>query len=103
MNRIYVLLAALAMIGTITGAAYLKGRADGKAVERAAQLEVIQELNDALEQKESELAALEAQRLEEMQALEEEVDELRRLGYEDPNATRPAVGLDSVRRLNSIN
>lgn len=102
MNRIYILLAALAVIGTITGSAYLKGRADGRAVEVAAQQEATDELNEELREVQAELAALEAQRLEEMEALNAEVDELRRLANEDPDADRPAIGTGSVQRLNSF-
>jgi uncharacterized coiled-coil protein SlyX len=102
MNRIYILLAALAVIGTITGAAYLKGRADGRAVELAERQEAIDELNRELREKQTELDELEQQRLAEMEALNEEVDELRRLANEDPDADRPAIGTGSVQRLNSI-
>ena len=102
MNRIYVLLAALAIIGTITGSAYLKGRADGKSVARAAQQEAIDELNADLREAQAELAALEAQRLAEMEQLNLEVDELRRLANEDPDADRPALGAGSVQRLNTL-
>lgn len=102
MNRIYVLLAALAVIGTITGGAYLKGRADGRSVERAAQQEATDELNEELREVQQELAALEAQRLQEMEALTAEVEELRRMANEDPDADRPAIGTGSVQRLNSL-
>lgn len=102
MSRAYAYIAVLAIVGSALGAAYLKGRSDGRSVERAIQLERITELNDALDAKEEELAALEAERLEEMRALEEEVEELRRLANEDPDASRPAIGTDSVRRLNSV-
>jgi len=102
MNRIYILLAALAIIGTITGGAYLKGRADGKSVERAAQQEAIDDLNADLREAQAELATLETQRLAEMEELNLEVDELRRLANEDPDADRPALGVGSVQRLNSL-
>ncbi len=102
MNRIYVLLAALAVIGTITGSAYLKGRADGKSVERAAQQEATDELNRELREVQEELAALEAQRLAEVEELNQEVDELRRQAHEDPDADRPAIGTGSVQRLNAL-
>ena len=102
MNRIYILLAALAIIGTITGGAYLKGRADGKSVERAAQQEAIDDLNADLQEAQAELATLETQRLAEMEELNLEVDELRRLANEDPDADRPALGTGSVQRLDSL-
>jgi len=102
MNRIYVLLAALAVIGTLTGGAYLKGRADGKSVERAAQQEAIDKLNAELRRRQAELDKLESQRLAEMEALNEEVEELRRQAHEDPDADRPALGTGSVQRLNSV-
>ncbi|QDP53527.1 MAG: hypothetical protein GOVbin4933_73 [Prokaryotic dsDNA virus sp.] len=102
MNRIYILLAALAVIGTLIGSAYLKGRADGRSVEAAAQQEATDELNQELREVQEELATLEATRLEEMEALNAEVDELRRLANEDPDADRPAIGTGSVRRLNSL-
>lgn len=102
MNRIYVLLAALAVIGTITGSAYLKGRADGRSAEVAAQQEAIDALNEELRAKQEELVALEAQRLEEMEALNGQVEELRRQADEDPDADRPAIGTGSVQRLNAL-
>lgn len=102
MNRIYTLLGALAVIGFLLGAAYYKGTVDGSVSERVAQREAIDELNEALREKQAELDALEAQRLAEMEALNEEVDELRRLANEDPDANRPAIGAGSVQRLNTI-
>lgn len=102
MTKVYLFLAALAIIGTLLGGAYLKGRADGRAVEKAIQIEEIEKLNDALDKKQAELAALEAARLEQMRELEDRVEELRSQANEDPDADRPAIGVDSVRRLNSI-
>ena len=102
MAKIYVLLGALAVIGTLIGAAYLKGRADGRWAERVVQLEAIEELNQQLDAKDAELAALEAARLEQMRELEDRVEELRRQADEDPNANRPALGADSMRRLNAV-
>lgn len=96
------MLAALAVIGTLTGGAYLKGRADGKSVERAAQQEAIDKLNAELRRRQAELDKLESQRLAEMEALNEEVEELRRQAHEDPDADRPALGTGSVQRLNSV-
>jgi len=71
-------------------------------VERAAQQEAINDLNADLRQAQAELAALEAQRLAEMEQLNLEVDELRRLANEDPDADRPALGVGSVQRLNTL-
>ncbi len=102
MNRIYVLLGALAVIGTITGAAYLKGRSDGRWAERIVQLEAINDLNEQLAAKDQELADLEAARLEQMRLLEERVEELTEEARADANADRPALGVGSVHRLNSI-
>lgn len=102
MNRIYVLLAALAVIGTVTGGAYIKGLTDGKQAERTAQQEALDSLNADLKEAQRELAALEELRLAEMEELNLEVDELRRLANEDPDANRPALGIGSVQRLNSI-
>lgn len=102
MSRLYMILGALAVIGTITGAAYLKGRSDGRWAERIVQLESIQELNEQLDAKTEELAALEAVRLEQMRELENRVEELMRQADEDPNADRPAFGADSMLRLNAI-
>ena len=102
MTRIYVLLGALAVIGTLVGAAYIKGRSDGRWAERIVQLEAIEELNEQLASKDRELAELEAARLEQMRLLEERVEELQEEAREDPNADRPAIGVGSVQRLNSI-
>ena len=102
MNRIYTLLGALAVTGVLLGAVYYKGTIDGSTSEQAAQQEAIDELNEALRKKQAELAALEAQRLAEMEALDEEVDELRRLANEAPDADRPAISVGSVQRLNTV-
>lgn len=100
--NVYVILAALAISGTALGGAYYKGNVDGKASEAAAQQEAIDDLNADLRKAQAELAALEAQRLAEMEELNLEVDELRRLANEDPDADRPALGAGSVQRLNTI-
>jgi len=102
MNRIYILLAALAVIGTLTGSAYLKGRADGQSAERLEQQEALDALNAELTTARQALVRLEVQRLKEMEDLNAEVDKLRREANEDPDADRPALGTGSVRRLNSI-
>lgn len=102
MNRIYILLAALAVIGALTGSAYLKGRADGRSVERELQQEATDALNVELRETQQRLADLEAQRLAEMAALEDEVEALRSEADEDPDADRPAIGTGSVRRLNTL-
>lgn len=102
MSRLYMLLGALAVIGTITGAAYLKGRSDGRWAERIVQLEAIQELNEQLDAKTEELAALEAARLEQMRELEDRVAELTEEANADPDADRPAIGIGSVQRLNTL-
>jgi Tfp pilus assembly protein PilO len=101
-TRVYMLLGALAAIGVLLGAAYLKGLSDGRWAERVAQLEAIEELNQQLDAKDAELAALEAARLKQMRELEDRVEELRRQADEDPNADRPAFGPDSMRRLNAV-
>ena len=67
-----------------------------------AQLKKVQELNLRLDAKDAELRELERQRLEQMRELEDRVEELRRQAHEDPNATRPAFGADSMRRLNAV-
>lgn len=102
MSRFYILLAVLAVIGTMTGGAYLKGRADGRSAEREAQQDATDLLNAALREAQRQLDALEAERLAEMEELQATVDELRRQANEDPNADRPAIGTGSVQRLNSV-
>lgn len=100
--RVYMFLGALAVVGVLLGGAYLKGRSDGRWAERVVQLEAIEELNEQLDAKDAELAALEAARLEQMRELEDRVEELRGQADEDPNADRPAFGADSMRRLNAV-
>lgn len=102
MIKIYMFLGALAIIGTLLGGAYLKGRTDGRDAERTVQLERIEELNDLLDANNAELADLEQQRLEQMRELENRIEELRGQADEDPNADRPAFGADSMRRLNTV-
>lgn len=102
MSRIYILLAALAVIGTLTGAAYLKGRFDGVTAESLRNAAAVAELNKQLAAKDRELADLETARLEQMRLLEERVEELTEEANADPDADRPAIGVGSVQRLNSI-
>lgn len=102
MSRLYMILGVLAVIGTLTGAAYLKGRADGRWAERVVQLKAIQNLNKQLDAKAIELKNLEAARLKQMRVLENRVEELGRLADEDPHADRPAIGVGSVQRLNTL-
>lgn len=102
MMRIYVLLGALAVIGTLTGGAYIKGRTDGRVAEAIRQGEVVRELNETIRQAELAAQEREQERLRQVAALEASVEELRRQADEDPNADRPAVGVDSVRRINSV-
>lgn len=102
MGRIYVLLGALAVVGTLTGAAYLKGRSDGVTAESLRNAEAVAELNQELADKDRELAALEAARLERERELEARVEELTEAANADPDADRPAIGVGSVQRLNAI-
>lgn len=102
MSRIYVLLAALAVIGTITAGAYMKGRSDGRSVEAARNAEIVRELNEELRQAELAAQEREQERLREVAELEASITELRRQADADPDAGRRAIGADSVRRIGSI-
>lgn len=102
MSRIYVLLGALAVIGTITAGAYMKGRGDGRAAEAARNAEIIRELNEDLRQAELEAQEREQERLREVAELEASITELRRQADADPDAGRRAINADSVRRIGSI-
>lgn len=102
MGKIYTLLAALAIMGTLIGAAYLKGRMDGTVAEALRNAAAVEELNQQLADKDQELTNLELARLEQMRLLEERVEGLTEEAREDVNATRPAIGVGSVYRLNSI-
>lgn len=103
MIRVYVFLAVLAVLGASLGGAYLKGRADGRAVAEAAAQEEVRELNEQLRLAEEAARAREQQRLAELEALEQSIEQLRREADEDPDAARPAIGTGSVRRINSVN
>lgn len=102
MSRSYVLIAALVMISTIAGGAYFKGRTDGVNAEAARNLLKVQELNKQLADLDRQLAELETERLEREAELQRRVEELTEEANADPDATRPAIGAGSVRRLNSI-
>ncbi len=103
MSRLYLALALLAVFGTATGAAYIKGRSDGRAVEAEAAAEEVQSLNEVIRLAGEAARSREAARLAEMERLEATVEQLRGEADEDPDADRPAVGPDSVRRINSVN
>ncbi len=102
MIRVYILLAALAVFGTALGGAYLKGRADGRSVAEQAAQEEVRRLNEEVRQAEEEARERERLRLAELAELEESIEQLRREADADPDATRPAIGTGSVRRINSI-
>jgi phage terminase Nu1 subunit (DNA packaging protein) len=102
MARVYVLLGVLAVIGTMVTSAYIKGRWDGVAAEAARSAKAVQELNDRLRTTEEQARQRELKRLRELAELETTIDQLRRSANADPNASRPAIGLNSVQRLNSI-
>lgn len=102
MTRIYVLLVLVAVLGTSHGGAYLKGRFDGKSVAEEAAREEVIELNEELRVAEEAAREREQQRLAEVEELERSIEQLRRDADADPDAERPAVGVDSVRRINSI-
>lgn len=102
MNKLYVILAILALTGSLTGGAYLKGRSDGGWAQKTRQLEKVRDLNERLDRKDRLIRSMETQRLVDMRQLEDRVEELREQANEDPNADTPAIGIDSVRRLNSV-
>lgn len=103
MIRVYIFLAVLAALGASLGGAYIKGRADGRAVAEAAAQEQVRELNDQIRQVEENARQRELQRLAEMEQLEQSIIQLRRDADADPDAARPAIGTGSVRRINSVN
>jgi len=103
MSRLYLALALLAVFGTATGAAYLKGRSVGRAVDAEAAAGEVQRLNEVIRLAGEAARSREAARLAEMERLEATVEQLRGEADEDPDADRPAVGPDSVRRINSVN
>lgn len=97
--------AILIVIGAFAASntwSYFKGRGDGKFAEQLEQLEKINELNDQLDAKKAELTALEAERLRQTRELEDRVTQLQEEAREDANATRPALGAASMRRLNAV-
>lgn len=103
MSRLYLALALLAVFGTAAGGAYLKGRSDGRAVEAAAGAREVQRLNEVIRVAGAAAREREAARLAEMERLEASIEQLRGEADEDPDAARPAVGSDSVRRINRVN
>lgn len=102
MIRPYLWLGTFAVAVTLLGALYYKGRVDGVSAESLRNAEAVQELNEQLKQKGKELAALETARLERERELESRVEELMEEANADANADRTAIGVGSVRRLNSI-
>lgn len=98
---IIVAASLLVLLGATSGA-YLKGRSDGKAVQAAAVATQVRELNELLDAKQIELDKLETDRLAQEQLLGEQIDELEKQAREDADADRPALGIDSVCRINSI-
>jgi len=104
--QIWAALAVIAVLGVsawiINDRAYNRGFAEA---ERQWQIQVQEELerqqaaNDAaLRAAQDEIARLnEARRVRDAT-----IERLNREAYEDPNADRPALGADSVRRLNSV-
>lgn len=102
MSRIYTILGALAVVGALTGASYMKGRYDGKLAQAIAVAEDTRELNTRIDDLQEKLKASEALRLQEVAELDVLVDQLEREANESVNANRPAIDIDGVRRLNRI-
>lgn len=102
LGKAYFALGILAAAGAITGMVYLKGRSDGKQIERGLQREAVNKLNQGLRAKQAELKALEIQRLNETETLVKQINNLRREADEDANANHLAIGTNSVQRLNTV-
>lgn len=103
MMKIYIFLGVLGVLGTALGASYLKGRSDGRTVEALRQSVIVKELNETIRQADLIAQRREQERLQEVAALEASIEDLRRQADEDPDADRPAIGTNSVRRINSVN
>jgi len=88
------------------GASYFKGQSDGKAIERADSLAAV--IGEELRQDNANASALVAANayvrrlLADNRKLAGEIGDLREQAAVDPNASRPALGVESVRRLNRI-
>jgi len=88
------------------GVSYFKGQSDGKAIERAGSVAAV--IREDLRQDDANASALVAANahvrrlLADNKKLAGEIGDLREQAAVDPNASRPALGVDSVRRLNRI-
>lgn len=101
-GKAYMIMGALAIMGTMTMGAYIKGRIDGKWSERVAHIRAVNELNQRLAQSQEQISHLEVKRLNEVRERERQAIELNEAANEDPNANRSAISVDSVRRLNTL-
>lgn len=102
MNKIYSLLASLAVVGTLLGMAYFKGRSDGRIAEASRHAEAVRELNDTIREYERDAEQRERERLAEVRRLEGEIETLREAADADPDANRSSVPARSVRRIDSV-
>lgn len=102
MSRLYVILGALAVLGTITSGAYMKGRFDGKSAEASRNAEIVRELNEEIRQAELAAQEREQERLREVAEIQESIETLRRQADADPDADRRALNTGSVQRIGSV-
>lgn len=86
----------------MTGTAYLKGRFDGASAEISKQAKAIRNLNNQIRLAEENAKERELERLVQINILEDSIENLKAEANEDPNAGNRAIGVSSVRRLNSI-
>lgn len=92
----------LILVLSTTGVSYYYGRQDGRAAEQADQLEMVRRLNQSLAEKQKQLDEAERNRLAEVIRLQLTINQLEEEADADPNAHRPSVSIDGVRRLNRI-
>lgn len=88
------------------GVAYFSGRADGRALEAAANIAAVQDERDRVEAANAESLALANERVIaltiERDMLAATVADMREEAANDPQAERPAFSRDAVIRLNRI-
>lgn len=100
--KLYIVGAAIAISLSLMGTSYLKGRSDGKSYQKSVAQRELEKLNIQFKELDEAARSRELKRLETIVELENSIEELKGKANEDPNADNISLGIDSVRRINSI-
>lgn len=95
-------LIGLGLVLSVVAGAYVTGRSHGFSAAETRHTAARLEMQERLHQAAQQLSMKERERLAALRQLDAIQRENQNDARQDPNADRPALGLDSVRRLNRL-